>query len=248
MLIAASTHKVTIAGHQIFYRCLGSGSPLVLLHGFGVSGHLWLRCLPYLAQERQVLVVDLPGHGQSKLAGRWRLRAVAPLLAAWLRQMHLPPVALMGHSMGGAIAIHLAAHAPDLFERLVLVNAAGTPLQAQLPALMMRSLRSMLQPGSGGYPLELLQDTLLKPRPRLLWESAQEMLRSDFRQELARIDLPTLILWGERDLLLPLQMGHALREALPHATFITMPQSGHRPPLSQPGEFSRIVLDFLGRG
>ena len=217
----------------------------MLLHGFGVSGYIWQRALPYLIQRRQVFVIDLPGHGRSKLTHPWCLREVAPLLASWLRQMALPPIALVGHSMGGAIALHLAAHTPELVERLVLVDAAGMPFQASLPVLATRSVRSMLQPGEGGYPWPLVSDILRRPRLRLLYQTAQQLTSCDFRAEMATITIPTLILWGARDPLLPLEMGKALSMALPHATFITLPNCGHRPPLSQPELFSQLVLEFL---
>jgi len=240
-----SEKNFTINGQHLYYRTVGSGSPLVLLHGYGVSGHVWERTLPYLAQQRQVFVVDLPGHGRSKFTRSWRLREVAPLLANWLQQLQLPPVALMGHSMGGAIAIHLAAYAPEIVERLVLVNAAGLPLQTKLPVLAVRSARSMLQPGGGSYPRSLVWDILRRPRLRLLWQAAQEMMSSDFHAELAKITIPTLIIWGERDILLPISLGEALSAALPHATFVRLPDCGHRPPLAQPQVFSRLVLEFL---
>ena len=237
----------SMAGYQLHYRIYGSGKPLVLLHGYGVSGHVWQRSIPYLARQRQVIVVDLPGHGRSTLQGPWRLREIAPLLATWLQQLEIGPAALVGHSMGGAIAVHLATFAPTLFERLILVNAAALPLQATLPALSLRSLRSMTQRGGGGYPLALLRD-VLKPRPLLHWQAAQEMIRSDFRAELAQLaatPIPILIIWGERDPLLPLSFGQDLSKTLPQATFTTMPQSAHRPPLSEPEKFSRLVLEFL---
>src|ERR1700730_10887989 len=174
----------TIEGQQLYYRSFGKDHdrPLVLLHGFGVSGYMWQRCIPYLARQAQVLVVDLPGHGHSRLSGAWQLRAMAPLLASWIEQMGIAPVRLVGHSMGGAIAVHLTASAPDLVERLVLVNAAGIPLETTIPALCVRSVRSILQPGGGGYPLRLLGD-VLKPRPRLFWQAARELVKSDFRAE-----------------------------------------------------------------
>ena len=236
----------TIEGQHLYYRSFGKdhGRPLLLLHGFGVSGYMWQRCIPYLAQQAQVFVLDLPGHGHSRLSGAWQLRAIAPLLALWIEQMGIAPVRLVGHSMGGAIAVHLTAFAPDLVERLVLVNAAGIPLETTIPTLCVRSVRSILQPGGGRYPLRLLGD-VLKPRPRLFWQAAQELVRSDFRAELASIDVPTLILWGERDVLLPPALGQQLRNALPHATFISLPNCGHRPPLSQPELFSRLVLEWL---
>jgi len=244
-MTSETSHTSIINGQLLSYRITGSGPPLVLLHGYGVSGYLWQRALPYLRQQRQVFVVDLPGHGRSKLTNPWRLREVAPLLATWLQQMELPPIALVGHSMGGAIALHLTAHAPALVERLVLVDAAGLPFEVPLPLLAARSVRSMFQPGGGGYPWPLVHDILRRPRLRLLWQAAQQLKSSDFRVELATITIPTLIIWGERDLLIPLEVGKALSIALPHATFVTLPNCGHRPPLAQPELFSRFVLEFI---
>ncbi len=236
-----------IAGQHLFYRTVGAGSPLVLLHGYGISSYLWQRTLPYLAREHQLFLVDLPGYGRSRLSRpTWRLREIAPLLIHWLREMQLPPVALLGQSMGGAIALHLTATAPELVQRLVLVGSAGIPLHADLPTLVVRSARSIFQPGSGGYPLQMLLDTLT-PRPRILWQCTQEMISSDFRPEIATITHPTLIIWGKRDLLLPIQLGHVLHQALPHAAFVELPRSGHRPMLTEPAAFSQLVLDFLER-
>ncbi len=242
--LAEKAQFITIDHHRLYYRVAGSGTPLVLIHGFGVSGYTWQRALPYLAQQHEVFVVDLPGYGHSKTHGAWHLREMAPLLARWLQKLQLPPIALMGHSMGGAIAIHLTAYAPELISRLLLVNAAGIPLQTPLPALATRSLHSFFQTGNGTLPLPLVRD-ILQPRIPLLWQSAQEMKRSDFRAELAHITIPTLIIWGERDVMLPIALGHALQEALPHATFVTMPHCGHRPMLGQPALFSKSVLAFL---
>jgi pimeloyl-ACP methyl ester carboxylesterase len=146
--------------------------------------------------------------------------------------------------MGGAIAIHLTASAPELIERLVLVNAGGMPLRAQFPTLAARAIGSFFQPGNGSFPPQVLRDHLLTPT-RLLWQSAREMVKSDFRAELALISVPTLIIWGEHDLLIPLTLGQELHAALPHATFVTMPECGHRPMLTQPAAFSQIVLRFL---
>ncbi len=241
---AEKSYSITIADQCIHYRVIGDGPPLVLIHGFGVSGHIWQRILPYLSQHQQIFIVDLPGYGQSTFKPPWNLRAMAPLLITWLRQMHLTPVTLMGQSMGGAIAIHIAASAPELVKHLILVNAAGIPLNAQLPELTRRSIHSLLQPGNGGYPLALLYD-VLQPRLRLFWQSAQEMIRSDFRSELASITLPTLIIWGECDVLLPLSLGQTLHDTLPHATLVTLPKCGHRPMLAQPELLSKLVIDFL---
>jgi pimeloyl-ACP methyl ester carboxylesterase len=130
--LAEKSYTAAINGERLHYLAAGNGPLLVLLHGYGATGYIWQRALPYLAQRRRVFVVDLPGHGRSRQSGPWQLREVAPLLASWLRQMEFAQIALAGHSMGGAIALHLTAHAPELVERLVLVDAAGLPVQAPL--------------------------------------------------------------------------------------------------------------------
>jgi len=142
------------------------------------------------------------------------------------------------------VALHLAASAPHLVHRLLLVNSAGLPLHAPPVLLAARSMRSFLQSGNGSYPPEVLRDHLLTP-PRILWQSAQEIIGSDLRAEMTSMSAPTQIIWGARDLLLPLALGYQLHAALPHATFVTMPDCGHCPMLAQPVLFSQIALRFL---
>jgi pimeloyl-ACP methyl ester carboxylesterase len=233
-----------VSGQRLYYRVAGQGPPLVLIHGYGTSGHVWQRVLPYLCRSHRVFVLDLPGYGRSAAPRSWQLRAIAPLIEEWLHALQLPPVAVMGHSMGGAIAIHLTALAPAAVRRLVLVNAAGLPLQASLPSLALRAARSMVQPGNGSYPLKMVRD-VIQPRFRVLWQTSLEMQRSDLRAELASIMIPTLIIWGERDVLLPITLGRSLSKALPDATFVTLSGCGHRPMLAQPEHFSKIVDEFL---
>jgi pimeloyl-ACP methyl ester carboxylesterase len=82
----------------------------------------------------------------------------------------------------------------------------------------------------------------------LFWQTAQEMVHSDFRAEIAAVKIPALIIWGKQDVLLPVSLGQALHAALPHATFIILPDSGHRPMLAHPELLSTMVLDFLAEG
>ena len=245
--MSIETGNIFLHGYRLHYRIIGTGSPLILIHGFGVSGYVWQRVLPYLAQEYQVFIIDLPGYGRStyrETRAPWRLREMAPLLAGWLQHMHLSSVHLVGHSMGGAIAIHLAAQNPELVKSLTLIDAAGMPFRSTFSALAVRSFHSFVQLRNGGYPLPLVRD-VLRPRVRLFWQGATQMTASDFRAEIATLTMPTLIIWGEQDVLVPISLGYELRDALPHAVFVPISDSGHRPMLAQPALMSGVVLAFL---
>src|SRR5260221_12221073 len=137
-----SSYSLIIREHQLYYHVAGKGNPVLILHGFGRTGYAWLHRIPGLIQQRQVIAVDLPGHGRSRLSGDWCLHEVTSLLATWLQQMKLPPMTVIGHSIGGAIAIHLATLLPELIDRLVLVNTIGIPLQIDLPTLIGRGILS----------------------------------------------------------------------------------------------------------
>src|SRR5437868_5910064 len=102
--LVETKYMLSIAGYSLHYRVIGTGTPLVLIHGYGVSGRIWQPTLRYLAQHHQVFVVDLPGHGSSTYINPWQLREIAPLLATWLRQLHLPPVA--ARPINGRLCCH----------------------------------------------------------------------------------------------------------------------------------------------
>ena len=231
-----------VHGHQLYYRAYGGGSPMVLLHGFGRSGSTWQHILPYL-QNYQLIVVDIPGYGHSRFVGQWRFREVTLLLVTWLHKLKIQPVTLIGHSMGDGIAIHLTALAPELIQRLILVNAVGIPLRRDLPTHIYRAIFSSLQNLKKHSRVNFLID-ITRSKPHLLCKSLLEVINIDLRAELAAITIPTLIIWGERDLRIPLSDGQALRDSLSHALFTSLPDSGYRPHFTEPEKFSRLVVEF----
>src|SRR6266536_2354204 len=134
----------------------GRGDPLVLVHGAGTSGAIWRRSMPLLAERRRAIAPDLPGYGGSPPAGPgFALEEVTDQLVAGLRDAGVPaPYDLVGHSMGGAVSILLAASHPALVRRLVLVAPAGL---AALP----RALAALL--GTVAAPYAVARRTLASP-------------------------------------------------------------------------------------
>jgi pimeloyl-ACP methyl ester carboxylesterase len=230
---------------ELAYRVSGSGRPVVLLHGLWNTSARWQHTMHHLSPHYRLYAPDLPGHGQTPPRLPWRLRDVAALLAAWMRLLALPPATLIGHSMGGALAIILAATEPQMINRLVLIDAAGLPMQRPfLRALTRAGLRVANRPTTR-YTTRY-SDT--NRRPSLaFWQAADDILHCDLRPDLRAIHCPTLILWGTRDLLLPVQSAVALQRSIPGAELVMLPNVGHQPQRQVPIPFHHILADFLAR-
>jgi pimeloyl-ACP methyl ester carboxylesterase len=221
----------------------GSGPPLVLLHGYGGSAHWWLRNVSALARVRRVYAMDVPGFGRSRLRARFTFAGAADLLARWMEQQDIAPADVLGHSMGGQLAMILAARQPHHVRALVLAAPAGVPFEMGLSGIALRALRSR----RGGDPhftsLVLLGVALAGPL--VLWHAVQQIRFVDVRAHVAAIRAPTLILWGERDTLLLPATAPVLAAAIADARLTMVPGGRHNLMWEQPMLFNKHVTAFL---
>jgi 2-hydroxymuconate-semialdehyde hydrolase len=217
--------------------------------------------------------MDLLGHGRSdKPSGpgvSYRVRLLADVVAQAIDALPSPAprVDLLGHSLGGAVALDLVRHHPRLVRRLVLVDAAGLdpatsidPLAASLPfaplgfAQSRRLLSTSVNSRFLGHPLVALAASVYKGRrrnrPQLMQLVASMAAGEDVLslRDLARIPHPTLVLWGDRDRIFPLSTGRRLAGWLPNARLEILPRCGHVPPTERPVAFARRVEAFLAEG
>ena len=228
---------------EIFYEVSGQGSPLILIHGLSGSSRWWARNVGPLARHFRVYVVDLVGFGGSRNRQPFVLQEAAGYIAEWMQQLGIPRATLIGHSMGGHIAAELACDFPERVERLILVDAAVLPL----PLSYIRHLASMLREARQmqlAFMPVLLVDAL-RAGLLTLWQAANDLLTADLRPKLARIDAPTLVIWGERDAILPLDMGKQLSRYLRFDELVIIRGAGHNPMWDCPRAFNQIVVEFL---
>jgi pimeloyl-ACP methyl ester carboxylesterase len=226
----------------------GTGSrTVVLLHGLSGSGRWWARNVTELSRDFRVLVPDLIGFGRSRTPGRVPpIGDVADLLLAWMQALELPPLELVGHSMGGQISIHLAIRAPERFAHLVLADASGIPRPFS-PQALARFAAEVAPPWRWGDPtfLRVIVGDAWTAGPRALLQAMQNILRDDVRPLLPRITTPTLIIWGERDTLVPLEHARELRERIPGARLAILRGAAHNSMVDRPADFNRLLIRFL---
>jgi pimeloyl-ACP methyl ester carboxylesterase len=218
----------------------------VLLHGLSGSRRWWRYTAPVLARRFRVHVPELVGFGGSRGAGRQPdMREMAALVAEWMRLVGAEEPRLVGHSMGGQIAVHVAAE-QTMPQRLVLVDASGLPRSWTLSDAA-RMLAGVLPPRSWGSPAfvpTIAMDALLAG-PRALLLSTRHLLADDVGPLLPRITCPTLLIWGALDPLVPLEHGRRLARAIVSARLVVLRDAAHNPMADRPAEFNRVLLDFL---
>ena len=231
-------------GHtRLHYRVAGDGPPLVLVHGYGAASSWWRHNMGPLAEQRRVYAPDLGGFGRSWPKHQFSLERTVECLDAWMQELDLPCADLCGHSMGGHVCLRLAAAHPERVRKLVLVDASGLPLHTRLLPLAWRSLRSQGHTHFRFAPIAMA--TALQAGPLVLWSALHALLADDVHSVLSGIAAPTLLVWGERDLLVPLELGQALHQAIQGSRLVVVPDAGHNVMFERPEQFNRLVLDFL---
>lgn len=238
--------QTIIGDYRIQSEHRGAGPPVVLLHGLSGSHRWWRFTTPVLARRYAVHVPELVGFGGSRGPGRQPdVQQMSGVMAEWLRLMGLEGSALVGHSMGGQIAVHIAAeHA--LPSKLVLVCASGLPRTWRLREAA-RMVAGALPPRRWGAPtfVPTIAADALRAGPRALVLATRHLLSDDVTELLPRLTCPTLVLWGELDPLVPLEHGRRMTQRIPHARFVVLRDAAHNPMADRPTEFNRVLLEFL---
>lgn len=227
----------------IHYQVAGAGPPLVLVHGLSGSARWWARNVEPLARHCRVHVIDLFGFGSSRAGPPFVLAEAARQLVRWLDALNIKRASVVGHSMGGFIAADLAAAYPDRVERLALVDAVAVPLGRRHLQHVSALLRGLWYMPPGFLPI-LLTDAA-RAGPLTLCKAARELLSADLTPRLTHIRATTLLIWGERDALVPVALGQRLRAAIPRARLAVVPRAGHNPMWDAPEPFNRLLIEFL---
>jgi pimeloyl-ACP methyl ester carboxylesterase len=237
-----------VGQHAIHALEVGEGSECVaLVHGLSGSSRWWRRNLAAFGRRYRVLVPDLVGFGRTGCGGRVpSIPEAARVLCEWLDRLGVERAHMVGHSMGGQIAVHLAARYPERLQRLVLVDAAGIARPLQPRALAQFAL-GVAPPRRWGDPffIPVIMRDALSTGPRRILQATMHILRDDVRPLLPSIQAPTLVVWGEWDTLVPVEHAREFRSRIPGARLVVLRRAAHNPMVDRAADFNRMVLRFL---
>jgi pimeloyl-ACP methyl ester carboxylesterase len=249
----------------VVYECAGHGwaPPALLIHGLGSAATSFLplaaRLLPFV---RRVLLVDLPGHGLAAAAPGQPVASKEDLVAGLelvLREL-AEPALLVGNSLGGALAFSAAIGAPELTHGVIALSPAGAPLVGAERDDLLHAFRGGTEgalelghrmfhekPVTYWFVARGLGRHLAEPQIQHLLASIPERGGLLSPEELARLDRPSLVLWGEADRVLPKSGLTFFQDHLPPGSVDTLPGCGHLPQIERPSEVAEQVHAFLAR-
>jgi pimeloyl-ACP methyl ester carboxylesterase len=266
-------------GREMAYRREGEGPSVLLVHGITNDSLSWDPVVRRLSAGHDVIAPDLPGHGHSsRQRGDHSLGAHASMLRDLAQAIGAGRVTLVGHSLGGGVAMQFAYQFPEMVERLVLVGSGGlgrevSPLirsaalpgaEQVLPLLTAEPLmnagrwaaaaagRLGFKPGSDLAEVSRGIASLGDTERRAAFVRTVRSVISPFGQRVSAIDrlylaehLPFLLVWGDRDPIIPVDHGHAAHEAVAGSRLEVFEGSGHYPQLDDPARFSDLLSDFI---
>ena len=265
-----------LEGHAYFDRLNGM-STVLMIHGNGDEADSWRHVFPALSAQYRVIALDLPGFGRSKPTGDGSIANLAESVQHFLESLGVREVHLVGSSLGAVVAARVAANAPRLTRSLTIIGGSSPALgglyaNAALQPLLEPGTGEAYYTGLRQLGQQAAFDSLrpyyaaLETMPASdleflrgrvwarVWSDTQRTaffagLRSLFT-DTARLELPvipTLLIWGELDAVVPISAADALLRQLPHASLEIIAGSGHLPQQEQPLEVLRVLEDFLQR-
>jgi pimeloyl-ACP methyl ester carboxylesterase len=266
-----------LSGARLYYYAAGTrgaGVPVVFIHGFPTSGHLWSDVVPLMPAGHRIVVLDLLGYGRSDrpLARPMHVRAHAERIVELLNELRIQRACIVGHGIGGGIAQSLAVRHPERVSHLCLIDSvafdrwptleariarATLPITRFLPSsVLLPIVRRDMERGYADHTRATHSiDLYLRPfmgsegRDALIAHIDGLTSRETIKigRQLKKISAPTTIMWGEHDRVIPLTIGKRLKSMIPRAALEVLPDRRHFTPEEAPRQIADGIERLLAR-
>lgn len=250
--------NITVNGYNIHYTEQGSGTPILLLHGWGSSTAVWNPIITAFSNRFRLIALDFPGCGESpEPESPMQLSDYTELVAAFVQALGLKNLILMGHSNGGRVALHLLGTGRLTAQKAVLFDSAGLkPPQSPLKTLRLAAFKTakffLTLPGLKSHTAQALQSVRsyfgsadYNNASPVMRQTLVQLIHTNAIKLLPKITCPTLLIWGEEDTATPLKHAKIMEKLIPDAGLCTFKGCGHFAFLERPGETNAILTAFL---
>ncbi|HMJ73134.1 MAG TPA: alpha/beta fold hydrolase [Solirubrobacterales bacterium] len=268
-------HRIELPGAEVNYAEIGEGEPILFVHGLAGCWQNWLENLPHFGRTHRAIALDLPGFGASPMPSwTIDMPAYGRLIHDFCEKLGIDRVAaLVGNSMGGFVSTEAVIERPSRFEQLVLVSAAGISFaekqgrrdaaltamfEATIPHLAGPRQTWLARPRGRQVAFGNIFNYPNRVRPELLQEQIDPSIRSpgfadsiraiggyDTRHRLTEIEVPTLVVWGLKDRIVPVEAAIGYHRLIPESRLELFERTGHVPQMERPARFNSLLDDFL---
>lgn len=268
-------HTIELPGAKVNYAEIGEGEPILFVHGLAGCWRNWLENLPHFGRTHRAIALDLPGFGDSPMPSwEIQISAYGRLIHDFCEKLGIERVAaLVGNSMGGFASTEAVVEQPSRFERLILVSAAGISFaerrgrrvkaftrtfEATVPFLARAERFWLTRPGTRQLAFGSLVRYPNQLKVELLAELMDPDLRSpgfpaamranagyDTRHRLPEIEIPTMIVWGLSDRIVPVEAAIGYHRLIKGSRLEIFERTGHLPQLERPARFNALLDEFL---
>ncbi|HEY6729550.1 MAG TPA: alpha/beta hydrolase [Solirubrobacterales bacterium] len=257
------------------YAEIGEGEPIIFIHGIAGCWRNWLENLPWCGREYRAIALDLPGFGDSPMPSwEITMANYGRLIHDFCERLGIERVAaLVGNSMGGFIATEAVIEEPERFDRLVLISAAGISfaewqgksvdaagriVKAAIPFLSGERRSYWTRPRGRKLAFGRVVRNPNRLRPELLAEQVRPGLQApgfsdalasiwgyDTRERLPEIEIPTMVVWGLNDQIVPVEAALGYHRLIPKSRLELFERTGHLPMMERPGRFNPMLAGFI---
>ncbi|MCZ6815927.1 MAG: alpha/beta fold hydrolase [Planctomycetota bacterium] len=255
--------KAKINGCEMYYEVHGSGEPVLLVHGFPLSGRMWEPVVDGLAGTHRLIIPDLRGLGRSAATAETTMVEYVDDLVGLLRTIgERRPVVLVGHSMGGYVAFEFVRNRRERLRGLVLTCTRAVADSEEAARGREETAATVLRDGSKVIADSMINKLFAPTAPDGLRETWRGIMaatapvgaaaaliamknRSDSNSTLGQIELPTLLVAGREDVISPPDEVCRIHEGIAGSRFEVIEKAGHMAPLEQPVRFVELLRSFL---
>ena len=250
---------ITIKDKNINFKVAGDGQPVLILHGWGASSSSWEKVQEILADNNyRVFCPDLPGFGKTDSPKKaWGVSDYVDWVLEFTKSQDLDQFILIGHSLGGRISIKFSNYYPEKVKSLILCNSAGLKVSPSLKRRIVLMFVGFFKLVSGITFFSKIKEEMKEllffaisstdyaKASKVMRETMKRILAEDLFIYLKGIKSKTLIVWGKKDKLVPVEHAYVFEEEIQGSQLEIISNTGHSPHLKVPKELSDIILSFL---
>lgn len=247
--------RTSIKGLEINYEVIGEGKPLLILHGWGSRSDNWQKVGEMLVKNGlKVIIPDLPGFGESEKPPKaWNLDDYCDFIEEFIKALNLEKFYLLGHSFGGALAVKCSLKFPEKIDKLFLVSAACFRRKALrkkifyviAKILKIFSFLPFYPRFRKGFYKFIVRKTDYPYAEGTMKDIYLKIIKQDLSDVLPRVQIPTIIIWGEKDKVKRIKEARLINEKIKNSKLEIIPDIGHDINLKAPEKLSEIIIKFL---